>query len=96
MEKSPAVYILTNQFRGTLYVGVTSDLVKRIWEHKNNHYKGFSEKFHTHTLVYFELHENMESAIYREKQIKKWNRAWKFELIEKENPYWKDLWFKLV
>ena len=77
-------------------MSVLQVIIKRVWEHKNNVYKGFSEKFHTHMLVYFEFHEDIENAIYREKQIKKWNRNWKIRLIEKENPYWKDLSFNLV
>ncbi len=77
---------------GTLYTGVTSDLVKRTWEHKSDLVEGFARKYGIHTLVYFELHENMLSAIAREKQIKKWHRAWKLRLIEEQNPEWRDLW----
>jgi putative endonuclease len=91
-EKQPAVYILANKRNGTLYVGVTSDLVKRIWQHKNNLAEGFTQKYKVHLLVYYELHPNMLSAIQREKRLKKWNRAWKIELIEKQNPDWTDLW----
>lgn len=90
--KQPAVYILSSQRNGTLYVGVTSDLVKRVWEHKQNVVEGFTKKYHVHSLVYFELYEDMNSAITREKQIKNWRRQWKIELIEKENPQWNDLW----
>jgi putative endonuclease len=90
--KQPAVYILASQRKGTLYVGVTSDLVKRIWEHKNELVEGFAKKYQVHRLVYFEQHQTMENAITREKQLKKWNRAWKIELIEKNNPHWRDLW----
>jgi putative endonuclease len=90
--KQPAVYILASQRKGTLYVGVTSDLVKRIWEHKNELVEGFTKKYQVHRLVYFEQHQTMENAINREKQLKKWNRAWKIELIEKNNPHWRDLW----
>jgi putative endonuclease len=90
--KQPAVYILTNKRNGTLYTGVTSDLRKRIWEHKNDLVDGFTGKYAVHQLVYFELHQDMTAAITREKQIKKWNRAWKLKLIEQGNPDWADLW----
>jgi putative endonuclease len=92
MNKQPAVYLLASQRNGTLYVGVTSDLIKRVWEHKEDLVEGFTKKNGVHTLVYFELHDEMTQAIQREKQIKKWNRDWKKELIEKHNPYWNDLW----
>lgn len=88
----PAVYILASQRNGTLYIGMTADLVKRVWEHKNDVVEGFSKKYCVHTLVYFELHEAMDSAMVREKQLKKWRRDWKLALIEKENPQWHDLW----
>ena len=88
----PAVYILASQRNGTLYIGVTSNLVQRIWQHKNDRIKGFTEKYGVHGLVYFELLDDMLSAITREKQLKKWNRAWKLALIEKQNPTWQDLW----
>ena len=88
----PAVYILAIAPNGTLYIGVTSNLVQRIWQHKNDVIEGFTEKYSVHTLVYFELLEDMTNAIIREKQLKKWNRAWKLSLIEKQNPNWKDLW----
>jgi putative endonuclease len=96
MSKQPAVYILASKRNGTLYVGVTSDLKKRAWEHKNDQVDGFSKKYGVHDLVYYELHENMVSAITREKQIKKWNRAWKLDLIEKQNSDWKDLWEEII
>ena len=96
MPKQPAVYILASKRNGTLYIGVTSDLKKRAWEHKNDQVDGFSKKYGVHDLVYYELHENMMSAITREKQIKKWNRAWKLELIEKENSDWRDLWEEII
>jgi putative endonuclease len=92
MSKQPAVYILANKRNGTLYIGVTSDLPKRVWEHKNDLVEGFTKRYRIHRLVYYELHEDMTSAISREKQMKKWNRAWKLELIEKQNPDWRDLW----
>jgi putative endonuclease len=88
----PAVYILASQRNGTLYIGVTSHLVQRIWQHKNDRAEGFTETYGVHDLVYFELLDNMLSAITREKQLKKWNRAWKLALIEKQNPTWQDLW----
>lgn len=81
---------------GTLYVGVTSDLIKKIWEHKNDVIEGFTKKYCVHTLVWYEIHENMESAISREKTIKGWKRQWKLELIEKENPAWTDLYDNLI
>jgi putative endonuclease len=90
------VYILASKRNGTLYVGVTGDLLKRVYEHKNELGKGFTEKYGVHKLVYFEATENVESAITREKQIKKWNRTWKLELIESVNPDWNDLYDKLV
>jgi putative endonuclease len=96
MTKQPAVYILTSQRNGTLYIGVTSNLQKRIWEHKNNLIEGFTKKYGVHQLVYYELHQDMMSAITREKQMKKWNRAWKVELIERQNPEWKDLWEGII
>ncbi len=92
----PCVYILANERNGTLYTGVTSDLVKRIWEHKNNLVEGFTEKYDVHMLVWFEQHETMESAISREKAIKAWKRAWKLELIEKSNPEWEDLYPEII
>lgn len=92
MEKQPAVYIMASQRNGTLYTGVTSDLIKRVWEHRNNAIDGFSAEHHVHTLVYFEMHERMDEAITREKQIKKWKRAWKLRLIEERNREWCDLW----
>ena len=95
MTKQPAVYILASKRNGTLYIGVTSDLVKRVWQHKNDVVEGFTKKYGVHTLVYYELHADMTEAIVREKRLKKWNRAWKIELIEKENPQWRDLWPEL-
>ena len=94
--KQPAVYILASQHNGTLYIGVTSNLVKRIWEHKNDFVEGFTQKYDVHYLVYFEQHESIVEAIKREKQIKKWNRQWKLNLIEKHNPEWQDLWQAVV
>jgi len=94
--KQPAVYILASRPNGTLYVGVTSDLLRRVWEHKNNVVEGFTRRYSVHHLVYYELHDDMSAAIIREKRIKKWNRAWKIELIEKGNSSWQDLWSEIV
>jgi putative endonuclease len=94
--KQPCVYILASKRNGTLYVGVTSDLVKRIWEHKSNLVPGFTSKYRVHDLVWFEQHETMESAILREKAIKEWKRAWKIELIETTNRNWRDLYPDLL
>ncbi len=96
MDKQPAVYILASKRNGTLYIGVTSDLVKRIWEHRNNMVKGFTKRYSVHQLVWYELHETMESAIQREKQIKEWKRRWKLELIERVNPDWQDFYYKIA
>lgn len=92
----PCVYMLASRRNGTLYVGVTSNLVKRIWEHKNNVVKGFTQKYGVHTLVWFELHETMESAISREKAIKEWKRDWKLKLIERQNSAWQDLYPEIL
>jgi len=94
-SKHPAVYILANKPNGTLYTGVTSDLRKRAWEHRNSQALGFTERYGIRALVYYELHKSMMSAIRREKQIKKWNRSWKLRLIEEQNPEWRDLWEEL-
>jgi len=96
MHKEPAVYLLANKKNGTLYIGVTSDLRKRIYQHKNGTYQGFSSKYKTHMLVYYELHESMDAAITREKQIKKWNREWKINLIASQNPEWVDLYSSIL
>ena len=90
------VYILASKKNGTIYIGVTSDLIKRIYEHKHDLVEGFTQRYAVHDLVYFEVTESIESAIMREKQLKKWNRAWKINLIEKDNPAWKDLYPELV
>ena len=95
MNKIPCVYILSSRRNGTLYTGVTSDLVKRVWEHKNNVVKGFTKRYHVHNLVWYEPHPNMKSAISREKAIKNWKRKWKLDLIEQKNPKWNDLFDKL-
>lgn len=96
MEKQPCVYLLASKRNGTLYTGVTSNLIKRIWEHKNNLVEGFTSKYSVHTLVWYEIHDTMESAIQREKAIKNWRRAWKIKTIEELNPRWRDLYPDLV
>ena len=88
----PCVYILASKRNGTLYVGVTSDLLKRVWQHKNDVVEGFTKKYAVHDLVWLEMHEDMQEAITREKNIKAWKRAWKIELIEEANPGWIDLY----
>ena len=95
MTNQPAVYILASKRNGTLYTGVTSDLVKRIWQH-NDLTEGFTKRYHVHHLVWYELHSDMKSAIEREKNIKEWKRAWKIKLIEDHNPDWKDLFTGIV
>ena len=94
--KQPCIYILTNDNNSTLYIGVTSNLVQRIYQHKSKQVKGFSSKYNLNKLVYFEQLEDMDSAILREKRLKKWNREWKNRLINELNPSWKDLYFDLV
>jgi putative endonuclease len=96
IRRQPAVYILAGKRNGTLYIGVTSDLLKRCWEHKNNLVDGFTKQYGVHQLAYFELHRHITEAITREKQLKKWNRAWKLKLIQKHNPDWKDLWQEIA
>ena len=92
VDKQFYVYILASKRNGTLYTGMTSNLIQRVWQHKNNIIEGFTQKYNVKTLVFYEVHDNAESAITREKQIKKWRRAWKLQLIEKMNPHWKDLY----
>lgn len=94
--KQPAVYIMASKRNGTLYIGVTSDLVARAWQHREHLVEGFTKKYSVDQLVWYELHPTMDSAITREKQLKKWNRKWKLELIEKENHYWNDLWTSIL
>ncbi len=96
MEKIPSVYILASRRNGTLYIGVTSNLIKRVWEHKNNIVKGFTKRYDVHLLVWYEIHASMEEAIAREKRIKKWRREWKIRLIEEKNPQWRDLYSDLL
>ncbi len=90
------VYILASKRNGTLYVGFTSDLTQRIYAHKNDFVEGFTKKYSVHKLVYFEVWDDCEGALQREKQIKEWKRRWKIELIEKENPDWKDLYEQIL
>ena len=92
----PCVYILASERNGTLYIGVTSDLVQRVWEHQSDFVEGFTKKYKVHHLVWYEVHDNMEAAINREKQLKEWKRQWKITLIEKTNPYWNDLYASIV
>ncbi|MGH7818722.1 MAG: GIY-YIG nuclease family protein [Candidatus Binatia bacterium] len=94
--KEPCVYLLASRRNGTLYVGVTSDLIKRVWQHKQNLIDGFTKRYGVHTPVWYEPHESIESAIRREKAIKEWKRRWKLELIEKQNPEWRNLYEDLV
>jgi putative endonuclease len=96
MNREPCVYLLASRPNGTLYTGVTSDLVKRVWEHKNNVVEGFTKRYGVHRLVWYEPHPDMESAIAREKAIKEWKRKWKIELIESLNPGWRDLFEELI
>jgi putative endonuclease len=92
MEKNFFVYMLASQKNGTLYIGVTSDLPKRVWEHKNKVVEGFTEKYDVDKLLWFEQHDNAESAITREKQMKEWKRDWKIKRIAEMNPDWNDLY----
>ncbi len=97
MKNDPSyVYILASKRNGTLYIGVTSDLLKRVYEHKKDLVKGFTKKYKVHDLVHYEIFGDIESAILREKQLKKWNRAWKVRLIEEDNPRWKDFYADLL
>ena len=92
MEHTYYVYILASKRNGTLYIGVTNNLKRRVYEHKHRLMPGFTAKYNVHHLVYFEATDNSYTAITREKQLKKWNRAWKIELIESKNPEWRDLY----
>lgn len=92
MQKQYYVYILAKERNSTFYVGITSDLPKRIYEHKNDLNDGFTKKYGIHKLVYFEIHDDPENAIKREKRLKKWNRPWKMRLIKEKNPDWNDLY----
>ena len=92
MDRQPCIYLLASNRNGTLYVGVTSNLIARISQHKEHLVDGFSDRYDVKRLVWYEMHETMESAIQREKRIKEWNRAWKLQLIDGMNPSWRDLW----
>ncbi|MEX2452065.1 MAG: GIY-YIG nuclease family protein [Rhodospirillales bacterium] len=94
--KQPCVYILASGRNGTLYVGVTSDLVRRVWEHRSDAVDGFTKRYGVHQLVYAEFHTTMEEAILREKRLKKWRRAWKIRLIQEANSEWRDLYETLL
>jgi putative endonuclease len=94
--KQPAVYILASGTRGTLYTGVTSNLVARTWQHREHVVDGFTKRYDVTKLVWYELHGTMDTAILREKQLKKWNREWKLRLVQEFNPEWQDLWDGIV
>jgi putative endonuclease len=94
--REPCVYLLASHYRGTLYCDVTSDLVRRVWEHRNDFVPGFTRQYGVHDLVWYELHATMDHAISREKAIKQWKREWKTRLIERGNPYWRDLFSSLA
>jgi len=95
-EKFPCVYLLASKPGGVIYLGVTSEIVKRVWQHKSDFVDGFSKKYKVHDLVWFEMHQGMEPAILREKRIKKWRRTWKVALIEECNPEWRDLYGDII
>ena len=90
------VYMLSSKPNGTLYVGITNDIIKRVWEHKNKFVEGFTKKYNINTLVYFEEHDDPASAILREKRLKSWKRNWKIKLIEETNPEWRDLYNQII
>jgi putative endonuclease len=94
--KKPSVYMLASERNGTLYVGVTSDLVKRVWQHRTGAVEGFTRRYAVHQLVWYEMHTSMHAAIAREKAIKEWKRAWKQTLIEQANPQWLDLYEEIA
>ena len=96
MPKQPAVYILSNRANGTLYVGVTSNLVQRVYQHRAGEAEGFTQRYDLKMLVYYELFEDMSNAILSEKRLKRWRRSWKIKLIEEKNPEWRDLWANIV
>jgi putative endonuclease len=93
--KQPCVYILASRRNGTLYIGVTSDIARRAWQHRTGAIDGFTRRYGVHALVHVEFHDTMEDAILREKRLKEWHRAWKIALIERDNPDWRDLYFDL-
>ncbi|MCD6218427.1 GIY-YIG nuclease family protein [bacterium] len=94
--KNYCVYILASKPNGTLYIGMTSDLVRRVYQHKKNLADGFTKKYSVHQLVYYEITNDVESALTREKQLKNWKRQWKIELIQKNNPQWNDLYEDII
>ncbi|MBL7081457.1 MAG: GIY-YIG nuclease family protein [Candidatus Omnitrophica bacterium] len=96
MERIFFVYILANKRNGTLYIGITSDLIKRLWEHKKKFVEGFTKKYNIDKLVYYEIYNDPENAIKREKRLKKYNRKWKLDLIEEKNSSWRDLYEEIV
>lgn len=96
MSKSYYVYMLASKRNGTLYTGITSDLIRRVYEHKNNLMEGFTRKYHVHQLVWFEETPDVTAVLTREKQIKEWKRRWKIELIEKTNSHWLDLYEQII
>ncbi|MCH8987807.1 MAG: GIY-YIG nuclease family protein [Chloroflexi bacterium] len=91
-ERHPCVYLLASRQNGTLYVGVTSNLIQRVWQHKKDLAQGFTQRYRVHMLVWYQAHDTMESAIAREKAIKAWKRSWKLALVEEFNPGWRDLY----
>ncbi len=95
-RRNPCVYLLASRPRGTLYIGVTSDLVKRAWQHRNDEGEGFTRRNRIHDLVWYEPHETMESAIARETTLKAWKRIWKIALVESTNPQWRDLFADII
>jgi putative endonuclease len=96
MDKKFFEYIMASRKNGVLYIGMTSNIIKRVHEHKNSIFKGFTTKYRVSKLVYFEFFSSPYDAIIREKRLKKWNRSWKGRLIEKENPNWEDLYYKII
>ncbi len=96
MNKQFYVYILSSKENGTLYIGVTNNLIRRVYEHRNNLIQGFTQKYNVHQLVYYEIFYDIYEAITREKRLKKWKRQWKIELIEKFNSEWKDLYQEIL
>lgn len=96
MARQFYVYILASKLGGTLYTGVTNDLIRRVWEHRTGAVPGFTKRYNVKLLVYFEIHDGIDTALTREKQIKEWRRAWRIELIEKTNPYWHDLYDEIA
>lgn len=94
--KKPVVYMLASRRNGTLYIGVTSDLIKRVWQHREGIVEGFTKKYGVKLLVWYEQHKTMKSAISKEKIMKKWLRKWKLSTIEQSNPNWRDLWHEII